>query len=218
VEQTVTKRAKSYYQQLAQLKCKHAELGPLPRAPRKLHVAQVGDRILWPYKYVKTGKDGEVTFEVGFSQRTWLPHDALTPEFVERATKFVPRALFTGQVIRDYQQHTVPLMLYHLRIMFPHLYSELSAEIQQRCLTAEGIEKVMAPLVVLPPATYRVDKFSGCEWDGIRLTLPADQVSIISFYQPGELSVLAPDDAALHDKELIKELLDTGVLVRRWLF
>ena len=219
VVDSIGRRAKSYLEKRSQFEAQAQGLGDWPAPPAELHIAHVGDRILWPYGRTHC-QDGRcwVAAETSATSTAWLEADTDLVQLVKDAASLS----WTGWGLEKYHQQTVPTMLYHVSVVFPEVFAQLSAELRARRLPTASFKELSAPVAILPtgeyiigtgPATYRA------QWDGETLTVP--HASLVGVHSDAPIiATLKPQPsfcATVTDEDEIQRIFESGELVRRWL-
>lgn len=82
-------------------------------------IAFIGDYVFLPYSHMYMYKDGD------FKIAKLLPKEQFTIDLIVQLIKFVPKAFFFNEPIKNYQNKIVPRFLIHLKEDLPDTYKKV---------------------------------------------------------------------------------------------
>lgn len=143
-----TQRAGSYYGWVRDKQEQAKQHGGwLVTATNKL--AFIGEYVYIPYSFA------DMCEAVLPRKRPFLKREDWTLEAVLKLIDFRPRALFTSEVIKDYQKESVPLLIAHIRELDPDMWQQLIAarpelDVAPNYVGRKAILKTLAAPISIP--------------------------------------------------------------------
>lgn len=160
-----TARAGSFLSWLSERKSIEKLVGWLTRAPDKL--AFIGDYVYLPYTHMRGNK--QVPWRGAFLKR-----EDWTIETIRSIVTFVPRAIWTGDVISEYQSSQIPTFVQHIREVDYEMWKLITSEFPEFEQKTVVVGRMAVIKTLKPNIFIRIDKHRSYpvdwHWDGEKLT------------------------------------------------
>lgn len=156
-----TKRARKFHLQMAEWKEENKEyIGNIGSPKSYNRICKMNGHYYFPYAHMTSSGLGPLDFPL---DSKWVPVSHVTPALLERICTAKPRALL-GEIIREYQEETIPKFISDLSMNYPELFEMLSDEQKKRLESVDYVGR-KADITTCPSGTYIFGK-NEWEWDG----------------------------------------------------